>query len=204
MLLSHLPFKCLAVRGEYIYIYILSQSSGFNAYCVPGSIPPGILYGLSLLSVLACPEGFSPGTPVISPYLNIVIFIYQKNLGLKVWFMIGISLHFSFQPSTLKMKNKFVFTASLLGRMLDRVSLERLQFMLYCTFIDLCEARAYLIYISFYCFFFRYLGVTLDLVELLILIRITALGEMPVILIDISLDLITFTSTRLAWYLFDK
>jgi len=154
MLLSHLPFKCLAVRGEYIYIYILSQSSGFNAYCVPGSIPPGILYGLSLLSVLACPEGFSPGTPVISPYLNIVIFIYQKNLGLKVWFMIGISLHFSFQPSTLKMKNKFVFTASLLGRMLDRVSLERLQFMLYCTFIDLCEARAYLIYISFYCFFF--------------------------------------------------
>jgi len=44
----------------------------------------------------------------------------------------------------------------------------------------------------------------LDLVELLILIRITALGEMPVILIDISLDLITFTSTRLAWYLFDK
>ena len=59
-------------------------------------------------------------------------------------------------------------------------------------------------YRRFNSIYFLYLGVTLDLVELLILKRTIALEEMPATLIGISLELITFTRVRLAWYLFDE
>ena len=59
-------------------------------------------------------------------------------------------------------------------------------------------------YSGFNCIYFLCLGVTLDLVELLILSRIIALEEMLATLTGNSLEFITFTSTLPAWYLFDK
>lgn len=50
--------------------------------------------------------------------------------------IVGLKFHFilrSFQPSTSKMKIKFVFTALETGRMLDRASLRRLQLIIATT-----------------------------------------------------------------------
>ena len=106
------------------------------------------------------------------------------------------------------MKNNFVFAALIIGRMLGftgMITVDNFGLLCFIARLDFSESRVYLLYISrVIVFFFCYVGATLDLVELLILIRITALEEMPVISIGISLDLITFTSIRLAWYLFDK
>ena len=86
--------------------------------CVLGSIPPDILCGLSLLLVLARYSVYQPFTKTnitefqfhyARAYLKLKsnyckFYLSEKDSAWKL----GISPHSSFQPSTLKMKYKFV------------------------------------------------------------------------------------------------
>ena len=89
MLLSHLPLKCLVVHGE----CILWHSLGFNALCVPCSILPGILCGLSLMSVHALLQGIFYGHSGYQLFPKPSISKFQFDQGrarVKTWINLDI------------------------------------------------------------------------------------------------------------------